>query len=267
MDRAHLATFGRMPDTGDTSGPNSRACRFSSQTLASASSYPRGMSTGATEGASTPASAIVVDRLAASESHAAAALLGRSFAGERMISYLLRGVAPDARAAALEPLFRAMLRTFAPHGELHAARLESRLVGVGIRVPPGAYPPSLSSRLAMMIRLIPVMARMALGTWSTWEVYKVFARLERLHPREAHWYLIWVGVEPQLQRQGVGTRLAQEVTGLADAHGMPCYLETFGEGTAALYRKHGFVVRDELRPIADGPEGWTLWRPARPVAT
>jgi ribosomal protein S18 acetylase RimI-like enzyme len=220
-------------------------------------------STHASTGASTPASAIVVDRLAASETHAAAALLGRSFASERMIGHLLRGVAPDARGPALEPLFRVMLRTFAPLGELHAARREGQLVGVGIRLPPGAYPLSLLTRFTMMVRLLPVLARMAFGTWRTWEVSKVFARLERLHPREAHWYLMWVGVEPRFQRQGVGTKLAQEVTGLADAQGMPCYLETFGDGTAALYRKHGFVVRDALRPVADGPEGWTLWRPAR----
>jgi len=35
------------------------------------------------------------------------------------------------------------------------------------------------------------------------------------------------------------------------------------EGNVAWYRHHGFELQHEVRPAADGPPIWTMWRDPR----
>lgn len=51
--------------------------------------------------------------------------------------------------------------------------------------------------------------------------------------------------------------------GVADADGLPCYLETMKERNVVFYEKHGFqvVVGDDLPK--GGPHFWTMKRPAK----
>ena len=52
-----------------------------------------------------------------------------------------------------------------------------------------------------------------------------------------HWYLWALGVEPDRQGQGIGSRLTQPVLNRADIDGVPCYLETQTEGNGGFYQK------------------------------
>lgn len=85
-------------------------------------------------------------------------------------------------------------------------------------------------------------------------------------PPEPHWYLNMLATHPDWQRQGLGGALMGAVFAIADAEGLPCYLETETEVNVAYYRRHGFEVRTEWDVQTDdseGPHMWGMLRPAR----
>ena len=85
-------------------------------------------------------------------------------------------------------------------------------------------------------------------------------------PAEPHWYLNMLATHPDWQRQGLGGELMGTVFEIADAEGLPCYLETETEVNVAYYRRHGFDVRTEWDLRTDdsvGPHMWGMLRPSR----
>ena len=85
-------------------------------------------------------------------------------------------------------------------------------------------------------------------------------------PAEPHWYLNMLATHPDWQRQGLGAALMGEVFLIADAHGLPCYLETETPDNVAYYRHHGFEVRSEWTLVTAegaGPKMWGMLRPPR----
>ena len=81
------------------------------------------------------------------------------------------------------------------------------------------------------------------------------------HPKDRpHDYLSFLGVRPEAQGHGVGSRLLAGETVRLDAAGRHAYLETGNPRTLGLYGSHGFRVIGEFRPGGDGPQMWALWR-------
>ena len=81
------------------------------------------------------------------------------------------------------------------------------------------------------------------------------------HPTDReHAYLWFIGVSPQAQGRGIGSRLLQVATYRLDAAAMPAYLETQTERNVSLYRRHGFEVISEHRALPDAPLMWSMWR-------
>ncbi|MGA0599801.1 GNAT family N-acetyltransferase [Caulobacter sp. KR2-114] len=90
--------------------------------------------------------------------------------------------------------------------------------------------------------------------------------MDKHHPMERrHAYLWFLGVAPEAQGRGVGSRLLKVGTDRCDAAGLPAYLETQTERNVALYRRHGFEVISEHRCRADAPLMWSMWREPQPV--
>ena len=84
----------------------------------------------------------------------------------------------------------------------------------------------------------------------------------RLHPEEPHWYLPWMGVEPEAQGMGVGAALLAVGLARADADRLPVYLEATSRRSAAFYARHGFEVKVVVE-APNYPEIIGMWRPAR----
>lgn len=85
-------------------------------------------------------------------------------------------------------------------------------------------------------------------------------------PPESHWYLNMLATHPDWQRQGLGAALMGAVFEIADADGLPCYLETETLENVAYYRHHGFDVRTEwdlATADSTGPHMWGMLRPPR----
>jgi ribosomal protein S18 acetylase RimI-like enzyme len=100
-----------------------------------------------------------------------------------------------------------------------------------------------------------------------------FARLMALrgamdahHPMErAHDYLWFIGVDPRMQGQGLGSILIKDRTNRLDAAGRCAFLQTATPRNVTLYHRHGFEVVADYRPDTDGPLIWAMWRDPKPV--
>ena len=86
------------------------------------------------------------------------------------------------------------------------------------------------------------------------------AQMEKRHPREPHWYLALLGTDPDHQRKGLASSLMRPVLDRCDTEGLPAYLETGTKENVAFYNHHGFIVRDEMDLLGDGPHIWFMWR-------
>jgi GNAT superfamily N-acetyltransferase len=75
-----------------------------------------------------------------------------------------------------------------------------------------------------------------------------------------HWYLLYLGVVPARQGQGLGGALLRPVLAECDRTGTPAYLEATCERNRALYARHGFVGREPLPLPGGGPAMVPMWR-------
>jgi GNAT superfamily N-acetyltransferase len=76
--------------------------------------------------------------------------------------------------------------------------------------------------------------------------------MERRHPREPHYYLSVLGVDPAHQGKGLGHRLVAPVLDRCDAERRLAWLESTNPKNHAFYRRLGFAEVDRL-PFDGGP--------------
>lgn len=77
--------------------------------------------------------------------------------------------------------------------------------------------------------------------------------------RKPHYYLMIMGIDPSLQRKGIGSQLIREVTAKADRERLDCYLETLLESNVLFYTKHGFKVIHN-QSFGDARQYWIMTR-------
>jgi ribosomal protein S18 acetylase RimI-like enzyme len=203
---------------------------------------------------------LTVDRLRKGETKAAARLLARSFLGEPLFGYLFDGQDREAAVRAMQPWFRGWIRTFARDGEIHTARRDGELVGVAIRIPPNCYPQTGLRKVGFNLRLMKSVLRMGLTSKRAFALPTAASTIGAREPDVPFWNLAWIGVDPEQQRTGIGSALADEAVRVVEAQPAIAWLVTFGAHTRAIYEKRGFVVEGEIKSVPDGPIGWTMRR-------
>ena len=87
-------------------------------------------------------------------------------------------------------------------------------------------------------------------------------QMRRYHPKEPHWYLWAIGVDPRRQGQGLGSALLKHTLSQCDARGDIAYLESSSPKNVPLYARHGFEVMDVIE-VGDIPPITPMLRPAR----
>lgn len=84
--------------------------------------------------------------------------------------------------------------------------------------------------------------------------------LEKNHPTEPHYYLEFLGTDPDHQRNGLGGQVLEPVLAKCDEEGVGAYLESSKDVNVPYYRRFGFEVRKEITHKNDGPVQWLMWR-------
>jgi ribosomal protein S18 acetylase RimI-like enzyme len=193
------------------------------------------------------------------EVNEAARVASRAFYGDSYFRYLFPS---DTVRARVQPMiFRTQLRHIGPNGKIATVRDEhGAIVGVSAWMPPHAWPPSLRVQLAQLPGSLRAFS-CQLGALRTVGTY--LRTLLKVHPKEPHWYLMLLAVEPSMQRRGAGAILVERGLGLADNEGVGVYLETQKEENLAYYRRFGFEEAQTLTPVVGGPPYYTMWRAPR----
>jgi GNAT superfamily N-acetyltransferase len=69
----------------------------------------------------------------------------------------------------------------------------------------------------------------------------IFEQMAQYHPKEAHWYLPLIGVDPSRQHRGHGDALMRYALEQVDRENAAAYLESSNPRNISFYRSHGFV--------------------------
>ena len=198
--------------------------------------------------------------LRASEIGRASHLLARAFVADPFLGYLLPGA--RRRQLAFLPFFRSAIRHQVELGTVWVCEQDGRMVGVSAWFPPDSAPPGTRTRLrtaantALIRGLFPRASGRLLNT---------FAGFDAHHPTVPHWYLAFIGVDPDAQGCGIGRALLGPAIEEADRDGLPCYLETPYPETHLFYNRNGFELTAELHPVDGAPPVWTMTRPTQTV--
>ncbi len=94
-------------------------------------------------------------------------------------------------------------------------------------------------------------------------VMRALAVVESKHPKVPHYYLAFVGVNPQWQGRGLGTAVLAPVLERCDRERVPAYLESSSPRSQALYERNGFKVTEEFKFAKSAPPMWRMWREPR----
>jgi ribosomal protein S18 acetylase RimI-like enzyme len=190
----------------------------------------------------------------------AAAMLARSFDDDPVSRFLFPG--RRRRRWSLRSFMHAAVRDALRYQEVWGAVLGPRLVGVAAWLPEGAYPPSP----ARQIRQLGAVAVSLLTPTTFTRGARMVAATQAAHPKDPHWYLAVLGVEPADQGHGLGGRLLEPVLERLDGEERAAYLETSKERNVAWYGRTRFELMRTLDVWPGGPPMWTMWRDPKPAA-
>jgi ribosomal protein S18 acetylase RimI-like enzyme len=189
------------------------------------------------------------------ETAAVAGVLGRAFADDPVMAWIFPADADRARRATA--LFAALIEhVHGRHGGTYVAGSAGDPVAAAIWDPPGAW----RVPVATTVRAMPSMVRAL--RFALHRAFVVSTLDERAHPAAPHWYLAYVGTEPQHQRQGAGGALLRAGLARADSTGLPSYLECSDPANVGFYERFGFRVVGEIGLPRGGPRVPTMWREA-----
>ena len=142
------------------------------------------------------------------------------------------------------------MRDAIPFGAVYAAVQDEVVLGIAVWLPPGAFPWSAARKFRATWAFTKVMA-------ADPRAFQNFTRIgmlsEMQHPKDRHWSLEALGIRPEAQRQGLGTRLMTPILQRADSEAVDCYLETSNPANVAYYSRFGFEVIKDGPLIPNGP--------------
>jgi len=102
---------------------------------------------------------------------------------------------------------------------------------VALWLPPGTEPDGDAITTVLTESVSPEQHR---------DLFCVLNQMGSAHPKHAHWYLPWFGVETCQQGRGLGGQLMAHCLEIIDASHLPAYLETPNPRNISFYERHGF---------------------------
>lgn len=192
--------------------------------------------------------AITITKVRRDDARTSSRVLARAFQDDPVFEWLLPD--PDRRRELLPSVFMAFSELYLPYDESYIA---GGGLGVALWVPPGGQPFS-DEELDQLGEQLAV----TLGDDADKGV-ELNAALEEHHPAEPAFYLPFIGVVPEQQGRGLGSRLLETMLVQCDDSGTPAFLDATSPENRRLYERHGFETMAQV-DVAHGPTLWTMWR-------
>jgi ribosomal protein S18 acetylase RimI-like enzyme len=131
---------------------------------------------------------------------------------------------------------------------------DGKVIAVAVIYPPGAYPLTASDQWLLLIKSFLGNGFYNIKGWMQW-----LEEVDNAHPKEPHYYLEYLGVEPEQQGKAFGSTIVQHLVSKADEERVGCYLENANPRNNSFYQRFGFQVISEKEII--GVPSWFMWRP------
>jgi ribosomal protein S18 acetylase RimI-like enzyme len=182
-------------------------------------------------------------------------LLTTAFLNDPVMDWVIRS--GPKRISALDALFFRLLYGRAiPAGEVW---MSDDGAACTIWLPPGlsAWPVGVVAQL----RLLPLFVQLC-GFGRLGRGAKLSGAMEKAHPRERHFYLFFMAVDPRFQGKGLGSAILDATLKGIDQAVMPAYLENSNPKNARLYERAGFLAQNNISP-KEAPPLIPMWRLAR----
>jgi len=195
-------------------------------------------------------------RLTLQEMPRAIDVLVRAFDCDPFVDWVVRSDA--GRQEGMRRFFTVCLRYYTmPFDEVWATR---DIDGVAMWTPP---PGTLKSGPSQQARFFWQAVR-GMQLRNVPSRLSAFSEIERHHPRTPHYYLFFLGVDPERQGEGIGSRMLVSMLNRCDTEGMPAYLEATHAGLIPFYGHHGYQERPPILLPHGGPALYPMWRDPRP---
>ena len=94
------------------------------------------------------------------------------------------------------------------------------------------------------------------------DLFSIFDQMAGFHPRERHWYLPLIGVDPAYQGKGLGSALMEHALIRCDRNHETAYLESTNPRNISLYERCGFEVLGTIQ-VGTAPPLYPMLRKPR----
>jgi ribosomal protein S18 acetylase RimI-like enzyme len=200
--------------------------------------------------------AVTLRELQPADLDPAAQLLGRGMS-ENPVNLRAFAITDAARRQkALARFFRPVLSGIYRRGLIYGAFRDEVLLGVCGIARPGFCQPAVLEKLS----IVPAVA---LGNprGTTFRILRWAGDWARHDPRQAHWHLGPVAVDPRFWSRGIGSAMLTALCGHMDAYGTCSYLETDRRENIRFYQRFHFEVVSEIEVL--GVPNWFMLRCGR----
>jgi len=179
-----------------------------------------------------------------------AEVLGRAYATNPIILATYRGKQMVARR--IQVNFEGLFRYGS--GRSFIAELDSRVLGGFLMA---EWPACQAMSLKVMLPALRTVGGLGpLKRGMEWQ-----RACKKHDPREPHWHLKMIGVDPDFQGKGIGRRMMDIYCGIIDSDKLEAYHETDRPENIPFYERFGFKVVQEDTVI--GEKQWYMLRPAK----
>lgn len=197
--------------------------------------------------------ALVLRPATAADAKKLAAVLARAFYDDPPLIWLLPD--PATRLGRITRMFATVIGVESlRHGGVDIACGAGEILGGAIWLPPGHWQPGFREQ----IQAVPNHALALAAAWGRAARYG--HALADGHPKEPHWYLKAIGVDPAWQGRGVASLLLRSRLERCDQDGQPAYLEASKPDGVCLYEHFGFRRIGTLDMPDGAPVLVAMWR-------
>jgi len=187
---------------------------------------------------------VAVETAHAEQFELAVALMTAGFVDDPVCRYLY-----PALTQYLEH-FPDYVRIYGAPGLAHGGTHLAGDLGAALWVPPNMHPDE-DALDALLARSVAQDARS--------ELFAVYAAFDRAHPRQPHWFLPLVAVDPFYRNKGLGAALMAFGLDMCDRDGAMAYLEATKPENVPFYERYGFAEHG-LIDIGGHPPVTTMLR-------